>query len=129
MHTEAIKVLKGRVAALFTQATRAQEEVSSLEGGTPGPYRLSRLTAAQGRLAEVQRHIASLEDSIKTLQAARPVHAVSASYAPGMVVKITDPNVFTGEYATVVSVADDGILTLDHEGTHLHIKPSNVIYA
>jgi hypothetical protein len=130
MHAEAIKVLKGRTAALLAQATRHAEFVSHYESLREGPVRDNLLTETRDKLAEVERHIASIEASIRTLQAQRPIHAVSASFAPGVMVKITNPHVFTGELATITEVADDGILSLRIEGGPvIAMKPSDVLYA
>jgi hypothetical protein len=133
MHTKAINVLKGTAARYLHDVTRFREQVTSREisAAKPDATPFSKMLLEKSResLAGAEKSLAEIEASIRTLQAARPIHAVSASFAPGMVVKITNPYTFTGELATIRAVADDGILSLDIAGTVIAMKPSDVIYA
>ncbi|ALY10223.1 hypothetical protein SALGADO_57 [Arthrobacter phage Salgado] len=127
MHQQAIKILKGAIAARLAAQTRIQERLSLHEGKALTPHMERLLQQERDELTRCVAAIESMRDSIKTLQAAEPVHAVSASYGPGQKVKIE-----RGEYRNLVGhireIADDGILTvrLLNSETDIPLKPSNV---
>ncbi|ALY09582.1 hypothetical protein SEA_LISARA_54 [Arthrobacter phage LiSara] len=130
MHGAAIRLIKTAIAAKFHHVTRAHEEVTrhEVQAGTTGAgeYTHRRLAMARETLRMEQAILADLEGSLRTLQAAEPVHAVHASYGPGQKVAVTG-GPHKGDHGTIETIGDDGVLEVRLvAGPVVPVKPSSV---
>ncbi|QGJ88128.1 hypothetical protein PBI_EDMUNDO_56 [Arthrobacter phage Edmundo] len=134
MHRHAIHLIKNSLTRYLHDVTRFQEDLSaredqlSREGGPEAATSLTRKLherAAQS-LAKAQATVAELEGSLRTLQAAEPVHAVHASYGPGQKVAIMG-GPHKGDHGTIETIGDDGVLEVRLvAGSVVPVKPSSV---
>ncbi|ATW59932.1 hypothetical protein SEA_WALTZ_55 [Arthrobacter phage Waltz] len=137
MHGAAIRLIRTAITAKLHHVTRAQEEVTrhEVQAETPGAgeYTRRRLDMAREALRMEQAILDDLEGSLRTLQAAEPVHAVQASYGPGQRVQIMTGG-FKGRKGTIKHIGDDGVLLVVLENdaeppaplTQVAVKPSSV---
>lgn len=137
MHEKAINLLKGAETRYAGDVTRFTEQLASRQEQVKAPgassYAHVLLAKSEESLARAQANLAEIQASINTLQAAEPVNAISASFAPGMGVQIIH-GAHADHYGTVVAVGEDGVVTVDIPWSneahrrHVHVKPSALIY-
>jgi transcription antitermination factor NusG len=137
MHEKALNLLKGAatryagdVDRFSDQLADRQEQVKSPEASS---YAHVLLAKSEESLARAKANLAEIQASIATLEAAEPVNAISASFAPGMGVQIIH-GAYADNYGTVHAVGPDGVVTVDipwgneDRRRHVHVKPSALIY-
>ncbi|ASR83936.1 hypothetical protein SEA_SHROOMS_56 [Arthrobacter phage Shrooms] len=134
MHNQAIHLIKNSLTRYHHDVTRFQEQVTNWEiklANSPDGLTQKLYDRAIRSLEKAQATVAELEGSLRTLQAAEPVHAVQASYGPGQRVRIMTGG-WKDRVGTIKLIGDDGVLLVrveDENGasvTQASFKPSSV---